>query len=192
MFARTLRNLSLALALGATTVAVGCGGDQIKGEGTHADRPKWVDAGGAAFKDKAFYGVGVASNISSVGLRRSTADAQARAELAKIFTSRVQNLIKNYEASTTDGEKEAAEAHRQEATKVFTEMELAGVEIVDRFFDIDQKTQYSLARLDPDAFEAQLDRLDRLGSRAKEIIRDNARKAFQEIDAESARRAAQQ
>lgn len=192
MFARTLRNLSLALALGATTVAVGCGGDQIKGEGAHDDRPKWVDAGGAAFKDKAFYGVGVASNISSVGLRRSTADAQARAELAKIFTSRVQNLIKNYEASTTDGAKEAAEAHRQEATKVFTEMELSGVEIVDRFFDLDQKTQYSLARLDPDAFEAQLDRLDRLGSRAKEIIRDNARKAFQEIDAESARRAAQQ
>lgn len=192
MFTRTLRNLSLALALGATAVAVGCGGDQIKGEGSHDDRPKWVDAGGAAFKDKAFYGVGVASNISSVGLRRSTADAQARAELAKIFTSRVQNLIKNYEASTTDGAKEAAEAHRQEATKVFTEMELSGVEIVDRFFDLDQKTQYSLARLDPDAFEAQLDRLDRLGGRAKEIIRDNARKAFQEIDAESARRAAQE
>ncbi len=191
MFTRTLRivpALLFALAAGGMTVA--CGGDQIKGEGSHDDRPKWVDAGGSAFKDKAFYGVGVASNISSVGLRRSTADAQARAELAKIFTSRVLNLVKNYEGSTNDGSKEAAEAHRQEATKVFTEMELAGVEIVDRFFDLEQKTQYSLARLDPDAFEGQLERLDRLGARSKEIIRANARKAFDELDAESARRAA--
>ena len=188
-YRRAARTLPLLAAFGL--LAVGCGGDQIKGEGMHADRPAWVDKGSAAMKDKGFYGVGVASNISSVGLRRSTADAQARAELAKIFTSRVQNLIKNYEASTSDGSKEAAEAHRQEATKVFTEMELTGVEVVDRFYDMEQKTQYSLARLDPEAFGAQLDKLERLGARAKAIIRASAQKAFEEIDEESARRRAQ-
>ena len=187
-YRRALRTLPLLAAFGLSAVAVGCGGDQIKGEGAHSDRPGWVDKGSAAMKDKGFYGVGVASNISSVGLRRSTADAQARAELAKIFSSRVQNLIKNYEASTSDGAKESAEAHRQEATKVFTELELAGVEVVDRFYDLDQKTQYSLARLEPDAFEAQLDKLERLGARAKAIIRASADKAFDEIDEESAKR----
>jgi ribosomal protein S20 len=180
------------LTLGASAALTACGGDQVRGEGTHADRPKWVDMGGAAFKsDKRVYGVGVASNISSISLRRSTADAQARAELAKIFQSRVQNLIKNYEASTGDGDKEAAEAHRQEATKIFTEMELSGVEVVDRFFDLDQNTQYSLARLDPAAFDAQLDQMEKLSARAKGIIRDNARRAFDEVDAESEKRAAQ-
>jgi len=182
------RLLCLALALAAPTALTACGGAQTEGE--HDDRPAWVDRGGAAMKDKAVYGVGVASKISSVGLRRSTADAQARAELAKIFTSRVQNLVKNYEASTNDGDKEAAEAHRQEATKVFTEMELAGVEVVDRFFDTEQDTQYALARLDPAAFAAQLDQMDKLSARAKEIIRFNAKKAFDEVDAESAKRAA--
>jgi ribosomal protein S20 len=183
------RLFCLALALAAPAALTACGGAQTEGE--HDDRPDWVDRGGAAMKDKAVYGVGVASKISSVSLRRSTADAQARAELAKIFTSRVQNLVKNYEASTNDGDKEAAEAHRQEATKVFTEMELAGVEIVDRFFDTEQDTQYALARLDPAAFAAQLDQMDKLSARAKEIIRFNAKKAFDEVDAESAKRAAE-
>lgn len=159
-----------------------CGGDQVKKSGS---RPKWIDQGGAVMKDKAFYGVGVASNISAISLRRSTADAQARAELAKVFTSRVQNLIKNYEASTNDGDKEAAEAHRQEATKVFTEMELVGVNIIDRYFDEGENTQYSLARLSPEDFEGQIEKMAQLGARAKQIIRANAQQAFEEIDDES-------
>lgn len=183
--------LGAALACGGALLTTGCGGDQIKHTGTSANSPKWVNMGAAAFKDKAFYGVGVSTNISSISLRRSTADAQARAELAKVFTSRVQNLIKNYDASTTDGDREAAEAHRQEATKVFTEMELTGVEIVDRYYNTEQKSQYALAKLDPEAFDGQLDRLERLGARAKTIIRANAQKAFKEIDEESARRALQ-
>ncbi len=184
-----LRGLSLALT-GAMLVA--CGGDQIKGEGRHDDRPKWIDQGGTGMDDakKAVYAVGVASNISDIGLRRSTADASARTEVAKIFSSRVQNLLKDYKASTNDGEKESAEAHRQEATKVFTEMELAGVTIVDRFFDLDQNAQYALARLDANAFEAQIEQMATLSKRAKEIIRLNARRAFDEVDEESARRRA--
>lgn len=178
----------LMLLLGGVTLTA-CGGDQVRADGSSGNRPAWIDKGSAAFKDKAFYGVGVASNVSSISLRRSTADAQARAELAKVFTSRVQNLMKNYEASTSDGEREAAEAHRQEATKIFTEMELAGVNITDRFFDLEANTQYSLARIDPDAFEGQLDKMAALNARAKEIIRDNARRAFEEIDAESDKRA---
>lgn len=190
---RTIRWMAgFALLLGGFTLT-GCGSDQLQKDGySDGKRPAWVDKGSAAFRDKAFYGVGVASNISSISLRRSTADAQARAELAKVFTSRVQNLMKNYEASTSDGEREAAEAHRQEATKIFTEMELTGVNITDRFFDLETNTQYSLARIDPEAFEGQLERMAALSKRAKEIIRDNAQRAFEEIDAESARRAEQQ
>ncbi|MCA9525050.1 MAG: LPP20 family lipoprotein [Myxococcales bacterium] len=188
---RLKQMMLLGFLVGGGLATVGCGGDQIKHQGGTDNAPQWVNQGAAAFKDKAFYGVGVASGISSISLRRSTADAQARAELARVFTSKVQNLLKNYEASTGDGDKEAAEAHRQEATKVFTEMELTGVEIIDRYYDLEQASQYALARLEPEAFEGQLDRLDRLSTRAKEVIRENARKAFQELDAESAKRAAQ-
>ena len=184
---RIVCNVSLAL-VGLVAVAfLGCGGDQVK----ENKRPAWIDQGSAAFKDKAVYGVGAAGNISSISLRRSTADAQARAELAKIFSSRVQNLIKNYEASTNDGEREAAEAHRQEATKVFTEMELSGVDIKDRYFDGGENVQYSLARLDMEAFDAQLDKMAKLNARTKQVIRANAERAFEEIDEESEKRKAE-
>ncbi len=182
-----LRALSFVALTG--TFLVACGGDQIKGEGSHEDRPKWIDQGGVGMDDaeKSVYAVGVASNISDIGLRRSTADASARTEVAKIFSSRVQNLLKDYKASTNDGDKESAESHRQEATKVFTEMELAGVTIVDRYFDLDQNAQYALARLDANAFEVQIEQMATLSKRAKEIIRLNARRAFTEVDDESAR-----
>ncbi len=179
--------LALALALGGGLVLTACGGDQIKGEGKTSDRPGWVDKGRAAMPDKAFYGVGVASNITDIGLRRSTADAQARTELAKVFSTRVQDLLKTYRASTTDGDKEAAEAHRQQATKVFTEMELSGVEIVDRFFDLQASAQFSLARLDAKAFDTQLEGMAALNKRAKDAIKASAAKAFAEIDEESAK-----
>ena len=174
------------LASIALFAAAGCGGGQAH-EGGSDGTPGWVNQGGGAMSDKAFYGVGVAQGVSSISLRRSTADASARTELAKVFTTKVKNMIKSYEASTNDGEKEAYEAHRQEATKAFTEMELTGAQIVDRYYDNEQGVQYSLARLDPDAFEAQLDRMAKLSSRAKQIIRANAQKAFEELDAESDR-----
>ncbi|MEZ4468523.1 MAG: hypothetical protein R3F43_29815 [bacterium] len=147
--------------------------------------------GAAAFKDKAFYGVGVASNISSISLRRSTADAQARAELARVFTSRVQNLLKNYEASTGDGDKGGRRGPPAGGHQGLHRDGADGVEIVDRYYDMEQASQYALARLEPEAFEGQLDRLDRLSAWAREVIRANARKAFQELDEESAKRAAQ-
>ncbi len=187
-----LRTFSFLALTGVFLIA--CGGDQIKGEGRHDERPSWIDRGGVGMDDakQAVYAVGVASNISDIGLRRSTADASARTEVAKIFSSRVQNLLKDYKASTNDGEKESAEAHREEATKVFTEMELAGVTIVNRFYDLDQNAQYALARLDANAFEAQIEQMATLSKRAKEIIRLNARRAFNAVDEESARRAEQQ
>ncbi len=168
------------------SLLLACGGDQLNREG--AARPSWLNKGSAARKDGAFYGVGVADKISSIGLRRSTADARARVELAKLFSSRVQNLIKNYEASTSDGKRESPEAHHQEVIKIFSEMELTGVDIVDRYYDKEERVQYSLARLAPDSFEEQLDRMGSLNKKARKIIRDNARQAFKELDEESAKR----
>lgn len=181
---RTMTRVATALFGVAALLVAGCGGDQVK----EGKRPAWVDQGGAVIKDGALYGVGAAGNITSISLRRSTADAQARAELAKIFKTNVKNLVKNYEASTSDGDREAAEMHREEATKAFTEMDLIGVQIVDRYFDPAENVQYSLARLDAEGFEKQLDQMKNLSARAKEIIRANARRAFDELDAESARR----
>lgn len=183
------RALLLASTFGGAILATGCGGDQVKT--SQNGGPAWIDQGAQAFKDGKFYGVGVDTGTTNISLRRSAADAKARAELSKQFSTKVKNLIKTYDASTQDESREAGESHRQEATKAFTEMELSGTTICDRFYDKEMRAQYSLACMDPEAFGNQLDQMKQLSARAKQIIRANADKAFKEIDEESARNAAQ-
>ena len=162
-----------ALILLSFTALSACGGGQTRTEGQFKDRPTWVDQGGRAFKDKAFYGVGAASQITSTSLRRSTADAQARAELARLFSERVQANLQAAEGADPE--------QRAEAIKVFAEMELAGVDIAHRFFDTENSVQYSIARLDSEAFKAHLERTEYLSSTARDIILKAANQAFDAI-----------
>lgn len=183
--ARTFtRALLLATTLGGAFIATGCGGDQVNT--SQNGGPAWIDKGALAFKDNKFYGVGVDTGTTNISLRRSAADAKARSELSKQFSTKVKNLIKTYDASTQDESREAGESHRQEATKAFSEMELTGTTICDRFYDKEMRAQYSLACMDPEAFGNQLDQMKQLSARAKQIIRANADKAFKELDQESA------
>lgn len=188
---RIARSLARALltcaTLGGALVATGCGGDQVKT--SQNGGPAWIDKGAAAFNDGKFYGVGVDTGTTNISLRRSAADAKARAELSKQFSTKVKNLIKTYDASTQDESREAGESHRQEATKAFSEMELTGTTICERFYDKEARAQYSLACMDPAAFGNQLDQMKQLSARAKQIIRANAEQAFKELDAESERAA---
>jgi hypothetical protein len=179
-----LRKIATALALGTGLLVAGCGGDQVKVDGG-PNGPAWINKGANAFDDGKFYGVGVDTGTSNVSLRRSAADAKARAELAKQFSTKIKALIKTYDASTQDSDAEAAESHRQEAIKAFTQMDISGAQICDRFYSKDDRTQFSLACLDPDQFGAQLDQMKQLSGRAKQIIRANADKAFRELDAEA-------
>lgn len=188
-----LRGALLLGALAAAGLTVGCGSapQATKMMLSQNGGPSWIDQGGNAFKDGKLYAVGVDTGTSNISLRRSAADAKARGELSKIFTSRVANLIKTYDASTQDESREAAESHRQEATKAFSEMELAGTTICDRYYDKETRAQYALACMDAEAFSQQLEQMEKLSAQAKQIIRFNAERAFEELDAESAKKAAQ-
>jgi len=154
-------------------------------------RPGWIDKGSGFFsgdRGKAFYGVGTASYITNVGLRREAADAGARTDLAKIFKTQIKNLVKIYAASIYGGrDREKEEQFVSSATKSFTEMELAGSMIIDRYYDEKEKTQYSLAVLDMNFFKDQVTRMKELSKEVQEAIKANAEKAFEELDRESER-----
>ena len=131
------------------------------------DRPAWVDRGGGVFPGDhgtAFYGVGAASNISSPSLRRTAADAEGRADIARVFKSRISNLVRVHTESVSGGgdaasAKEESQQSAEQITKAFTSMELTGVQIVDRYFDQSERTLYSLARMDPSAFSDQVSQM---------------------------------
>jgi len=182
-----VQSVWIAWAIVLTIGFVGCGGQKeaIPTKG----RPGWIDKGGGFFtgdRGRAFYGVGAASNISTVSLRRNTADAQARVDLARAFKTRIENLVKIYTASTVGGviPRESTEQDIIEVTKAFTKMDLSGAQIIDRYYDVQEKTQYALAMLDANTFKDQITQMKELSQQAQEAIRANAEAAFEELEQE--------
>jgi len=185
----------VVMALSCAAV-VACGTEkkpELSTQILHPNGPEWVNKGTGAFgeKGKIFYGVGIASGIRNASLRRSTADSRGRSEIAKTLDTYVAVLNKDYQASTTAGDMSASseEQHVQQALKTYTQLELSGVVIVDHWVDNDG-TEYSLAQLDMETFKNNLDRMKELSAGVREAVRANAEKAFDEVSAEEAKRAA--
>jgi hypothetical protein len=150
------------------------------------DRPAWIDRGAGVFEgtgSSSFYGVGGATGISSPSLRRTTADAQARADLARTFESKIDNLVKFYNRSISgdSSQSDASEQVAQEATTALASVTLTGTQVIDRYYDKSERTQYSLAKLDASDFKDQLSRLPGLSKEAQEAITRHANDAFREL-----------
>ncbi len=168
-------------------IVVSCGGGQ-KTVQTDPDRPDWVDRGGGAFpaeaaSGSAFYGVGPADAVShpTTTSRRTAADLNARADLARSFQTKIEELVKAYERVVSDGEMANVESFHQQATTGFTSLTLVGAAIIDRYYDRDEKTQYSLCRMDVESFKDQLKQLNNLAEEVEQIIIENADAAFDEL-----------
>jgi uncharacterized lipoprotein YmbA len=182
----------LGIAVAALAMAA-CGSDkpQMSNQVLHANGPDWVNRGSGAFggeKGRIFYGVGIASGIRNAAMRRSTSDARARAEIAKTLDTYVSVLNKDYMASTTAGDMSASseEQHVEQALKTYSNTELSGVNIVDHWVDNDG-TEYSLAQLDMEQFKNGMDKMKELNAKVRDMVRANADKAFDELNAEEAK-----
>lgn len=152
--------------------------------------PGWVTKGSGAFdspKGKVFFGVGSASGIHNRSLLISTADNRARAEIAKIMETYVAVLAKDYMASTSGGadvSQSTEEQHVEQTLKSFVQITLNGSEIIDRWKDPSDDTQYSLAKLDLTTFKDTLDKAKELNSKVRDYVKENANKSFEELEKE--------
>lgn len=188
-----LLNLFIAttMLLAGLVFLPACGENQIVNE-----QPKcaWCRRRSGAFDldgRKVFHGVGAisAKSVPDPAFAQEQADAKARTEIARIFNVFVQSLNKQYQRATSDGENASMESDFMTVTKQFTEMELAGVEIVDTYYDENLGIFYSLARMDLERFADFVDKAEALGQRAKEAVQQNAAAAFDELERESSKRA---
>lgn len=156
--------------------------------------PEWVQQGSGAFsgdRGKGFYGVGAASKIMNPALRRNTADANARAEIAKIMNTYVANLLKQYNESVSDGDPNKAPQEVQMVTntlKSFTQAQLQGVQIVRHWISNDGSTEFALAQLDFSQFKDDMNQVKALNDRAREVIKARADAGFAELEKEEAKR----
>ena len=178
----------MGMAVVAAALA-GCGEKkpEMSNQVLHANGPDWVNRGSGAFggeKGKIFYGVGIVSRMPNAALRRATADARARSEIAKTLDTKVAVLNKDYQASTTAGDMSASteEQHVQQTLKNFSQMELSGAVIVDHWVDTDG------TEFDMETFKSNLEKMRELSAQLRDMVRTNAEKAFDELSAEEAKR----
>ena len=185
--------LSLAIVASLTACATTGPGDPTAGGVTPQGEPAWVNKGSGAFdgpSGKAFYGVGVLTGVQNPGLARQAVDNRARAEIAKIFDLYIAAMMKDYQRSTTAGNfKASAEEQDIVSTqKTITEATLRGVELRDHWTNPTSGTIYALAVLDLNAISDSLKSAQGLNAGVRDYVRDNARKAFEDLDGELAKR----
>jgi hypothetical protein len=155
--------------------------------------PKWVNRGSGAYDGehgKCFYGVGVVNGIRNPALARQTADNRARGEIAKIFDLYIASMMKDYQRSTTAGNFKAS-AEEQDvvsAQKTITETSLPGIEVRDHYTDPATGSIFALAVLDLEGMGKALGSAKQLDARVTGFVRDNSRRAFEDLDRELRRR----
>ena len=157
------------------------------------DAPEWVLRGGGAFTDgkgKAFYGVGSATGIKNYSLQRTVADDRARGDLAKVFQVYMTSLTKDYQAHTTAGSfaNSTEEQNAEVALKVVVSQTMRGVVIIDHFEIPERREFLSLARLDYDAFERNVEAnetFQELPEKLQEDIKERAEKLHEEMEDEA-------
>ena len=167
--------------------AVGCSKNLSPMSLAGADAPEWVIKGNAAFKDKAFYGVGSASNFKNFSLRRVTADNRARNDLAKRFEVMTASLSKDFEASVAVGQGVSEERNVEQAIRTVTNQTLSGVVITDHWEHEARGELFSLARLDMEHFEENLRRNEALSEDVKQKVIERANKLHEELIKEESR-----
>ncbi|GAC1336581.1 MAG: hypothetical protein NVS2B9_09290 [Myxococcales bacterium] len=186
-----MKRLTCALA---ALALVGCGEHRPDPSGQlfHASGPDWVSQGSGAFSagsERIFRGVGIASGLHDATMRRSTAEARARAELTNVLDAYAARLEHDCRGSLKGASHKADAQLVRRAVEAVARKALAESPVVDRWLDTDG-TEYALARLDMDALKQDLAQAQELSPQARQAVRANADPAFDDLGAKERQRAA--
>ncbi len=161
-------------------------------QGCFGGPPAWVKKGSGAFHSdtKSFYGVGAIKGIHNPPLATNAADNRARAELGKVLQSYSASLIRDYASSSVvnDFTESTEEQLVEQALKTFSATTLSGVQIVNHWTDKDEGITYSLAKLDLDDFEDQIERTKAFDIQVREYLQNNAVRLFDQLGTEESKR----
>jgi hypothetical protein len=169
----TFSVLLLALLLGAcsskTVIESDMGMD-------HA--PDWVNEGTQAVSNddgRLIHGVGMAPAMGDVSLQKATADNRARAEIARVLSTYVDAVIRDYTASTGI----EADLNVEREIRSTTQLVLSGARILGHWKDEDSGDIYAFAELDMDAVDKSLETATALSDAFKGHYKENADANFE-------------
>ena len=155
--------------------------------------PDWVLRGAGAMsgdKGKVLYGVGSAPKMVDISMQRDRAINRGRAAILKIFNTYIAYMMKDYARSTTAGDmsKESYEADVLQVQKTISIGDLNGAQLADTWRDPADGTIYTLVVLDLAAVSDILANKGSLDAKLRDYVRANAEKAFDDLEAEEAKR----
>ena len=160
--------LFLALALGACSSKT-----VIESDMGISDAPDWVNEGTQTVDDddgRLIHGVGLAPPMGDVSLQKATADSRARAEIARVLSTYVDAVIKDYTATT--GSETDLNVERE--IRSTTQLALSGARILGHWKDEDTGDIYAFAELDMDAVDKTLETAASLSAAFKDHYTENA------------------
>ena len=189
------------LLFAALSLSVGCGGGpshippekQPLYNPNQTTTPDWVLRGAGAMsgdRGKVLYGVGSAPKMIDISMQRDRAINRGRTAILKIFNTYIAYMMKDYARSTTAGDmsKESYEADVLQVQKTISIGDLNGAQLADTWRDPADGTIYVLVVLDLAAVADLLAGKEGLDAKLRDYVRANAAKAFDDLEAEEAKR----
>ncbi len=147
----------------SVVIAVGCGGER---------RPKWIDQGAKALKDKGvLYGVGVSKQSPNPQMERDKAENRARQDLGKQIEVYVSSFMKDFMEEHADyfnPEGTSSVEFTSSISKSVSEATLVGSQIVDHYRD-EEGNLWALAKISVD------DVFERVRQKARQAAQERQR-----------------
>ena len=164
----TFSILFLVLALGACSDKT-----IIESDMGLSDAPDWVNEGTQAVDNddgRLIHGLGMAPPMGDVSLQKATADNRARAEIARVLSTYVDAVIKDYTASAGS----EADLNVERVINSTTQLALSGARILGHWKDEESGDVYAFAELDMEAVDAYLQTATDLSAAFKDHYKNNA------------------
>jgi hypothetical protein len=148
----------------------------------NAPGPEWVNRGTPCWlssNPRAFYGVGLASGITNPTMRIATSDTRARTEIGRCLDGYVSALEKGSAPGAAGGD---------DPLRKYVQNELTGQAQIADHWVANDGTEYSLARLEVEAFKSNVEKAKEVDEGKRQAVRANADRAFDEMSADETRR----
>ena len=113
--------------------------------------PDWVNEGTNILNSKdgrLIHGIGSAPKMGDLELQRSTAENRARSEIARVLSSYMDVVSKDYLASASAGDAHENEQSVSRSIQNVSKINLTGARIIGNWRDDKDGTIYSIAELD--------------------------------------------
>ena len=146
--------------------------------------PDWVNEGTSTLKTKdgrLFHGVGSAPLTDDLSFQTSMADNRARAEIARILTSYMEVVSRDYVASQSAQEQGYTQANASREISNISKINLSGARIIGHWRDKKSGVIYSIAELDMKDVKETLDQVSAMNEGLKGYLHAEGDNIFDRI-----------